>query len=199
LIERDECIDWIPDTLGRLRAAGGVFYVRGNHDLRVDQDRLQEALAAAGLIHVGGRAHQAHVRGAPILLAGNELPWYAPAPQTAAIDEKMNSATSVRILLTHSPDQFAWARRHGFDLVLAGHNHGGQVRLPLFGAILAPSRHGVRYACGVFRAGQTVLHVSRGTSSLTPLRLNCPPEIALLVLQPNVSGNSHQPEAQARD
>jgi predicted MPP superfamily phosphohydrolase len=71
---------------------------------------------------------------------------------------------------------------HEFDLVMAGHNHGGQVRLPALGAILAPSRSGTRYAGGVFRRGQTILHVSRGTSSLTPFRWNCPPEIALLVL-----------------
>ena len=66
--------------------------------------------------------------------------------------------------------------------MLAGHNHGGQVRLPLVGAILAPSLSGTRYACGTFRRGNTVLHVSRGTGSLTPFRWNCPPEIALLVL-----------------
>ena len=67
--------------------------------------------------------------------------------------------------------------------MLAGHNHGGQVRLPFVGAILAPSRHGVRYAAGAFRSGNTVMHVSRGTSCLTPLRYNCPPEIALLILR----------------
>jgi predicted MPP superfamily phosphohydrolase len=67
--------------------------------------------------------------------------------------------------------------------MLAGHSHGGQVCLPLFGPILAPCLNGVRYASGAFRAGKTVMHVSRGTSCLTPLRFNCPPEIALLVLR----------------
>ena len=54
------------------------------------------------------------------------------------------------------------------------------------GAILAPSLSGTRYASGVFRRASTVLHVSRGTGSLTPVRWNCPPEIALLVLGPPV-------------
>jgi predicted MPP superfamily phosphohydrolase len=66
--------------------------------------------------------------------------------------------------------------------MLAGHNHGGQVRLPLLGAILAPSLSGTRYASGAFRRDNTVLHVCRGSGSLTPFRWNCPPEIALLHL-----------------
>jgi pilus assembly protein CpaF len=55
----------------------------------------------------------------------------------------------LRILLAHTPDEFAWARAHDFHLVLAGHNHGGQVCVPLLGAVLVPSRHGTRYASGV--------------------------------------------------
>ena len=54
----------------------------------------------------------------------------------------------------------------------------------MFGAILAPSLSGVRYAGGTFRRDNTVLHVSRGTGGLTPFRWNCPPEIAVLVLEP---------------
>src|SRR5262249_37177637 len=70
------------------------------------------------------------------------------------------------------------------DLMLAGHLHGGQVRVPMFGAIFSPSLRGVRYASGVFSAAGTVMHVSSGTGSLTPLRYYCPPEISLLTLAP---------------
>jgi predicted MPP superfamily phosphohydrolase len=68
------------------------------------------------------------------------------------------------------------------DLALAGHTHGGQIQFPILGSIMSPSLHGTRYACGVFRRGDTVLHVSRGVSGETPLRWRCPPEIALLEL-----------------
>ena len=81
LVERDPCIDWIPDTLGRLHAPGGVYYVLGNHDRRVNQQRLQRPLAAAGAVHVGGRWQQVTVRGVPLVIAGNELPWYRPAAE----------------------------------------------------------------------------------------------------------------------
>jgi predicted MPP superfamily phosphohydrolase len=88
----------------------------------------------------------------------------------------------LRILLSHSPDQLEWARRHDFDLVLAGHTHGGQIRFPLIGPIIAPSRFGGRYACGVFCEPPTLMHVSRGVSSMFPVRLRCPPELAKLTL-----------------
>jgi len=182
LVEREECIDWILDTLGRLRAPGGVYYVLGNHDLHVDERRLKAALADVGLIHVGGRVVAVTVNNTPLVIAGNELPWYKSVPPPFQGGARGGSeSAALRILLSHSPDQFAWAQQRGFDLMLAGHNHGGQVRLPFFGPILAPSLHGVRYASGAFRGGDTILHVTRGAASLTPLRFNCPPEIAVLV------------------
>jgi uncharacterized protein len=187
LVERDECLDWLSDTLGRLRAASGVFFVLGNHDLRVDQGRLRNALSKIPAVHLGSAWRQITVRGASAMLAGNEMPWYEPAPDPADCPAADSAERPLRILLSHGPDQLSWAVEHDFDLMLAGHNHGGQVRLPALGAILAPSRSGTRYASGVFRQGQTVMHVSRGTCSLTPFRWNCPPEIALLILCRNPS------------
>jgi predicted MPP superfamily phosphohydrolase len=183
LLERNECLDWIPDTFGRLRATHGVYYVLGNHDKHVVEEQLHSLLADAGLIHVGGKWQQTSIRGTPIVLAGNELPWYPPAADLRDCPAHDGDGLPIRIVLAHSPDQFAWARRHDVDLILAGHNHGGQVNLPLVGAVLAPSKHGVRYASGAFRSGNTVMHVSRGTACLTPVRYNCPAEIAILVLQ----------------
>ncbi len=76
--------------------------------------------------------------------------------------------------------------------MLAGHTHGGQIRFPLVGAIFAPSRFGVRYACGVFHETPTVMHVSRGLSGLDPLRYNCAPELTKLVLRcPAARGGNH--------
>lgn len=183
IVERSECLDWIADTLGRLRAASGVYFVLGNHDRHVDRERLVTALVDAGLVYLGGTWREVIVRDMPLILAGNELPWFGPAADLGSCPKRDRTGLPLRVLLAHSPDQFRWAQRNEIDLVLAGHNHGGQVCLPIIGPITAPSLHGVRYAAGAFRAGQTVLHVSRGISSLTPLRWNCPPEIAVLNLR----------------
>lgn len=193
IVEREPCIDWVPETLGRLKAGGGVYYVLGNHDLHVNIESLNTALASAGLVHLGGKCVQLSVRGMPVILGGNELPWFKPAPNFENVPHDNQTGRPLRILLSHSPDEFKWAQANDVDLMLAGHLHGGQVRLPVFGAIVSPSRFGVRYALGVFTVGNTVMHVSRGTGSLTPLRYNCPPEIALLTLRgPPISSQSQR-------
>jgi len=183
LVEYDECLGWIPDTFGRLQARDGIYYVLGNHDRRVRKDWLTAALTDAGLVHLGGIWRKITIRHTPVILAGNELPWHRPAADLRDCPGHDARGLPLRIVLTHSPDQFGWAQANDVDLLLAGHNHGGQVCFPLLGPIVAPSLNGVRYASGTFRAANTVLHVSRGTSSLTPLRWNCPPEIAVLNLR----------------
>jgi hypothetical protein len=183
LVERTRCLDWIPTTLGRLRAQGGVFFVLGNHDLKVDCRALREALTAEGMNDVGSRWCEARVGDRSLYIGGNELPWFGPPADMSDCPPRNVSGGPFRLLLSHSPDQFDWACQREFDLVLAGHCHGGQVRFPLVGAVLAPSLHGTRYVAGVFRRGDTVLHVSRGVSGLAPFRFNCPPEVSLLTLK----------------
>lgn len=181
LVDRSRCIDWIPDTLSRLTARYGVFCILGNHDLRVDTTRLVRVLQQCGLCYLGGRHVQIEMHGQPVLLAGNELPWIAPAADFQHTRTPRQGGP-FRIALSHSPDQLAWAQAHDVDLLLAGHTHGGQVRIPLIGPIFAPSRVGVRYASGVFHAPPTILHVTGGVSAVLPLRMNCPPEIVELTL-----------------
>lgn len=90
------------------------------------------------------------------------------------------------ILLYHTPDLIETASELGVDLYLAGHTHGGQVRLPWLGAIFTASRYGKRYEMGLYRVGRTQLYVSRGIGMEglgTPrVRFLCPPETVELEL-----------------
>jgi predicted MPP superfamily phosphohydrolase len=187
LVDHAPYIDWVPETLGRLRAEAGVYCIFGNHDLRTRNiDRLRRTLAECGLIYLGARWQKVDLRGESLILAGNELPWVAPAADMrtcVAAAVGMDRDRPFRILLSHSPDQFGWAQRWDFDLMLAGHTHGGQFCLPWFGPFLTPCWHGVQYSRGTFAAGPTVMHVSRGTCSELPFRMNCPPEIGKIVLR----------------
>jgi predicted MPP superfamily phosphohydrolase len=183
LVDKDACIDWIPETLGRLRAPLGVYYVLGNHDLRVNLAKLRASLSSTQLIPLGGTSRTVEKQGKAIVLAGCELPWHRPTAAEETAVKTHSDQAALRILLAHTPDRFRWTRRQGFDLLLAGHTHGGQIQLPWLGPIVAPSVHGVKYASGVFQAGGTVMHVSRGVSGLHPLRWNCCPEITKLVLK----------------
>ncbi|MCS6963803.1 metallophosphoesterase [Thermoflexus sp.] len=94
---------------------------------------------------------------------------------------------ALTILLYHSPDLFPEASALGIDLYLCGHTHGGQIRLPLIGALITASIYGKRYEMGLYRRGSTTMYVSRGLGmeglGMPRMRLMCPPEIVLIHLQ----------------
>ena len=181
LVDHPDCIAWIPETLGRLRGPLGRFAILGNHDQRLpDVPKLRRALTDCGIEDLGGRCVVRAIRDVPVLLAGNECPWFGPAPQ---ITWDGRERPPFSILMSHSPDQFPWARQQGFDLMLAGHTHGGQIRFPAIGPLICPSRFGVWYASGLFERTPTLMHVSRGLSGVHPLRFHCPPELTLLELR----------------
>ncbi len=183
LVDRAEYIAWLPAILGRLQARVGVYAVLGNHDLKVDLHRVRAALSEAGVQYLGGQWRSVTVRDCRVVLAGNELPWILPAADMGDCPPRRANEDSLRILLAHSPDQLAWAKRFDFDLMLAGHTHGGQIRLPGLGPIFCPSVLPLDYAAGVFHQMPTTLHVSRGIAGEVPLRFRCRPELAKLVLR----------------
>ena len=91
-----------------------------------------------------------------------------------------DAGCDLRILLSHSPDQYRYAQRCGYDLMLSGHTHGGQVVLPLIGPVYSPSIYGVSFVSGLFQLGELTLHVSRGIGAKDPMRWRCSPELTCL-------------------
>jgi predicted MPP superfamily phosphohydrolase len=98
------------------------------------------------------------------------------------------SADLFGLAVVHSPDPSPELAALGWDLILAGHTHGGQVRLPAVGALVTNSHMPRRLVSGVVRMGGSVLHTSPGlgTSKFAPFRFLCRPEAAILELQPAV-------------
>jgi predicted MPP superfamily phosphohydrolase len=178
-VDTDTHHRWIVPLFGRLRSRCGAFAILGNHDGYFDMPVLRRRLTRAGMYVLGNGWKQVEVRGVPMVIIGHEGPWVEPEPDLSACP-----AGVFRLCLSHTPDNIAWARRHRIDLMLAGHVHGGQVRLPLFGSVLIPSKYGRRYDCGTFDEPPTVLHVSRGLSGDRPVRYNCRPEMTKLILRP---------------
>jgi predicted MPP superfamily phosphohydrolase len=179
ILEDPRCFPWVGETIGKVEGKFGKFYCVGNHELKLpDVDVLRFELYASGWMDLGSRVRRIRVRDVDILIAGNELPWFGRAPEMG----QFAGESMFRLLVSHTPDNYAWAREQRFNLMLSGHNHGGQIRFPLVGAVIAPSRFGACYASGVFDLPPTVLHVSRGLGGTHPIRLNCPPELALLKL-----------------
>jgi uncharacterized protein len=181
LVDELHCLDWIGPVFEPLQAGCGKFYLLGNHDRRIpSEEDLRSRLASAGLVRAGGRWHTVTVNGVTLHLAGNELPWFKGAEWLPNIE---TNADDLRIMLTHSPDQIDWADRYGFDIIFAGHTHGGQIRLPVVGPIVSPSKYGVKYAGGAFQVGTAVMHVSRGLCGDEPIRWNCPPEVGFFTIE----------------
>ncbi|MBC7262835.1 MAG: hypothetical protein H5T64_00580 [Chloroflexi bacterium] len=101
----------------------------------------------------------------------------ALAVESVPLDEML-------IVLAHSPDFVQEAGVEKVDLMLSGHTHGGQVRLPFLGAFHVPSSLGPQYSQGLFRFGETQLYVNRGLGwTGIPVRFLCQPEITLITLR----------------
>jgi predicted MPP superfamily phosphohydrolase len=170
-------------TLARMDAiwprSAARFAVLGNHDRRAGRTAVAAKLRAHGYRVLQNEGELWH----GIWLAGTDDPHRGRPDLAAALHGAPDGAP--RILLTHSPELFPQAVAAGVDLALAGHTHGGQVRLPGVGAILTASRLGRRYSMGEYREGRSLLFVSRGLGTVhLPVRLCCPPEMALFELSP---------------
>ena len=112
-----------------------------------------------------------------LAIGGTSHPWGKD------IGRQKSPTAEARILLSHSPDEVYKAAGWGIDLVLSGHVHGGQVRLPVIGPILAPSRFSRRFDRGFFRIGRTLMFVSQGIGAKDPIRVGCHPEVTRFVLR----------------
>lgn len=186
IVDEAECLPWLQEILSGLEGRLGKFYVLGNHDLRIaNESAIRSEMEKSGFQALQAEWVSRTIGEATLWLAGNELPWFSGAESLPA--RPKCGEGEFRILLSHSPDQFRWAQTHQFDLMLAGHTHGGQIRFPLIGPVIAPSAYGVRFASGTFRLGSLLMHVSRGLSGDDPIRINCPPELGLITLRRQVA------------
>jgi predicted MPP superfamily phosphohydrolase len=162
------------DALGLLSAPHGVFGILGNHD---DDHDMPAALSARG-VHILKDARTRLAIGSEHLdLVGIRF-WTKKAADIALA---MRGAEGTVILLAHDPRRLTEAQALKIPLVLSGHTHGGQVVLPVIGAAAA---HAFPVVAGLARRGGTTMFVSRGVGTVyVPVRLNCPPEVAVLTLQ----------------
>jgi uncharacterized protein len=177
LVEHASAIAWIEPLLSRLRGRLGAFAILGNHDYIFDISAIRRGLESAGFADLDGRWTSITFGGATLALGGTSAPW------GPALDFSGTSEADFRIVLSHTPDLFPQASAHGIDLVLAGHNHGGQVRLPIVGPVFMPSRYSRRYDRGFFRRGRSLMYVNQGIAGKHPVRYGCLPEITRFVLQ----------------
>lgn len=166
-----------------------VYAVLGNHDVNVDAKQVAAALTANGVTVLINECLPIERGGGRIWLAGVDDPVLGlPDPQQAIPPAIRNVPNEPVILMCHAPDYvdylLALPVGKAIGLVLSGHTHGGQVRLPFVGAMQLPEL-GKKYVEGWFQVGGMQLYVNRGIGTVgLPFRFDCPPEITLFTLRP---------------
>lgn len=158
---------------------------------------LVRLLETEGWVHMRNRKEHWSIDGLRVEVVGLD------DPHIHRSDLRVASRPSPDVLavgVIHSPDPAPELLSLGYDLVVAGHTHGGQVRLPLVGALVTNCSLPTRMARGLFRLGTGFLHVSPGlgTSKYAPFRLFCRPEAALLHLRPAPTSDQRRGSATAR-
>ena len=167
-----------------------VYYVTGNHEARLDfEEDIEPALSASGVRVLRNEAVYLERGGARIMLAGMDDPGFTSggtaAERARSELERLPETEIYTVLLAHRPELIETYADYGADLVLSGHAHGGQVRLPFAGGLFAPGQ-GLfpEYDAGLYEYGGTDLVVSRGLgNSLFPLRFNNRPELVVITLK----------------
>jgi hypothetical protein len=165
-----------------------VYAVLGNHDVGVDASAVTAALQAKGITLLTNASLPIERKGGRIWLAGLDDPVLGqPDPERAIPASIRNLSHEPVVLMCHAPDYADTLLEHpagkAVGLILSGHTHGGQVRLPLVGAMQLPDM-GKKYVEGWFQIGTMQLYVNRGIGTVgVPFRFDCPPEITLLTLR----------------
>jgi predicted MPP superfamily phosphohydrolase len=167
------------DALARLSAPHGVIAILGNHD---DERETPAALAAKGFTVLKDARTRLTIRGEVMDFAGIRFWTY----KVAEIAHVLKGAVPHTILLAHSPKRLIEARQLAVPAVISGHTHGGQIVLPGIGAIAARE---FPVIAGLEQRQGTTIFVSRGVGTVyVPVRINCPPEVAVLTLEPVTRG-----------
>lgn len=205
LVEDATGIDPLVEALSGLPSRWGKWYVLGSHDYYhstfpgfvkyftghrgvtrakpADTPRLERGLEATGWKALTNRSEVVDTPGGRIRLTGVDDP-YINREETGHLGRSDDDALAIGLM--HAPEVVSEYALHGYDLALAGHTHGGQVRAPFAGAVVTNSTLPCALAAGPTRVGSSWLHVSPGLAQgkFAPVRFNCRPEVTLLTLEP---------------
>ena len=171
----------VAELLAPLHAPHGVFAILGNHD---DDRDMPTALMARHIEVLKDARTQIDVRGEPLQMAGIRF-WTRRPREIARV---LGNSAGTMLLLAHDPRRLTEAAGLNVPAVLSGHTHGGQVVLPGVGAL---ARRQFPILAGSGSRDRTSIFVSRGIGTVyVPVRINCPPEIAIVTLRRQTASSS---------
>ena len=174
---------YAPRPMNYLRYFVPARRMRRRYGRRGRAQDLVRALERDGWVHLRNRKYDRRSNGLAMELVGLDDPHIHRSDPRVAPRVR---GEAFGLAVVHSPDPAPELAALGYDLVVSGHTHGGQVRLPFVGALVSNCTIPARLARGLSRVGGGYLHVSPGlgTSKYAPFRLLCRPEATLLELRP---------------
>jgi predicted MPP superfamily phosphohydrolase len=174
----DDCIA----SLASLRTDAGIFGCLGNHEIYAGaEDHAEVEAARKGIRFLRMASRELRFGGASLNLAGVDYQTFRRPYLRGA--QKLIKPGAFNVLLSHNPDVFPVAARQGYGLTIAGHTHGGQVRVEILQADLNIARVFTPYVDGLYSENSSSIFVSRGIGTIgMPTRIGAPPEVALIHL-----------------
>lgn len=170
------------------------YYVTGNHEARKSEyNKLRSEMESNGVIVLEDSNAEINIDGNTITIIGVNDPSFqtdylfgdSESIMNTKLAELHTNEEGFTILLSHRPELFTTYTGHDIDLVLSGHAHGGQFRIPLVGGVVAPNQGFFpEFDAGIYTDGNTNMFVSRGIgNSILPFRINNRPEVILIELK----------------
>jgi predicted MPP superfamily phosphohydrolase len=169
-------VSLLPKLLTRLHSRYGVYATLGNHDYWAGAEEIAKVVGDAGAHLLRNTHYRIQIEGtAGVLLGGCEIPWNTNPWHSPSI-----GPDELALALSHTPDNIYRLSDEDWHAVFGGHYHGGQIRLPLLGPLVVPSRYGRRFDRGHFIVRGTHLFVSAGVGTASAARIYCPPDISIV-------------------
>lgn len=168
--------------LSRLATSFPTFAVLGNHDYWIDSEKVRRILETSGVMDLTNAVFTLKRQEDNLHICGVDDVWEGDARLDQVVAQLADD--SAAILLAHEPDFADISAATGrFDLQLSGHTHGGQIVLPFIGPPILPYL-GRKYPSGLYKVRGMYQYTNRGIGmGRLPLRINCPPEITLFILE----------------
>jgi predicted MPP superfamily phosphohydrolase len=177
----DACIR----QLARVKADAGIFGCMGNHEHYARaEDYVEQAGARAGIRFLRRRSQQLQFGGSTLNLAGVDHQSSTSGKKYLVGAERMVVPGAFNLLLSHNPAVFPVAVNQGYNLMLSGHTHGGQINVEIYDQSITPARFFTHYIYGLYHAQGAAAYVTRGIGTIgIPVRIGAPPEITVIRLR----------------
>jgi len=182
---RGDPLDACIRQLARVKADAGVFGCMGNHErYAAAEDYAEKASRRVGIEFLRSQAQQLRFGNSVLSLAGVDYQSRAGKKEYLRGAGSMIVPGACNVLLSHNPDVFPVAAEQGYNLLLAGHTHGGQVNVEILDQSINPARFVTPFIYGIYRERGSTAFVTRGIGTIgIPTRLGAPPEICVLRLR----------------